>query len=49
MCESKAGTAIRMASTRTDTFRQARLPNLCVITDQSHTTFRRIALFQTVT
>ena len=49
MCEPRAGTTIRMASTRTGTSRQARLPSLCVTTDKSHTTLRRIALFPTVT
>jgi hypothetical protein len=49
MCEPRAGTAIRTGSTRTGTFRQARLPSLCVTTDKSHTTFHRIAPFPTVT
>ena len=49
MCGPRAGTAIRMASTRNGTFRQARLPNLCVTKDKSHTTLRPMALFPTVT
>jgi hypothetical protein len=49
MREPRAGTAIRTGSTKTGTFRQARLPSLCVITDKSHTTLRRIAPFPTAT